>query len=71
MTIREISPRQTAQKLGIRLDGVYALLWAGRLKARKVDGRWLILEADVLQQARRRSGKARKLSLNGEEDKCR
>ena len=62
MTKREITPRQAAAKLGIRLDGVYGRLWAGRLRARKVDGRWLILEADILQQARRRSGTARKLS---------
>jgi excisionase family DNA binding protein len=37
-----ISPREAAQMLGTRLDAVYSLIWAGRLKAEKRDGLWLI-----------------------------
>jgi hypothetical protein len=54
MTTREITPRATASRLGVRLDGVYGLLWAGKLRGRKVDGRWLILEADVQKRAQLR-----------------
>jgi len=62
MASRELSTRQAAHLLQVRLDEVYGLLWAGKLRARKVDGRWLILEADIVRQVRRRSGTARKLS---------
>jgi len=51
---REISPRQTARLLGVRLEEVYNLLWAGKLKGRKADGRWLICETEVRQRAQRR-----------------
>lgn len=52
MTSREINPREAARLLDVRLDEVYGLLWAGRLKGRKIDGRWLISEDDVQQRAR-------------------
>lgn len=50
----EMTPREAAARLGVRLDGVYSLVWAQKLRARKVDGRWLILEADVEKRARLR-----------------
>ena len=40
--MNERTPREAAQRLRVRLDVVYALLWAGKLPARKQDGRWLI-----------------------------
>jgi hypothetical protein len=52
MASREVSTRQTAHLLGVRLDEVYGLLWAGKLKGRKVDGRWRISEEVVQQRAR-------------------
>ena len=54
----ELKPREAAQRLGIRLDNVYALIWAGKLEARKVDGCWLIPSAAV--EARRRMREQRK-----------
>ena len=39
---RERSPREVAQMLQIRLDAVYSLIWAGKLEAHKLDGRWRI-----------------------------
>ena len=51
----EVSPRQAAQQLGVRLGCVYALLWDGVLKGEKRDGRWFILLSSVenrLQQNR-------------------
>jgi len=41
-----LSPREAAQRLRIRLDSVYSLIWAGKLQAHKLDGRWRVsLEA--------------------------
>lgn len=54
----ELSPREAAQRLGIGLDSVYSLLWAGKLSARKVDGRWLVSPSDV--DARLKSREARR-----------
>ncbi len=34
--------REASEKLGVRLDYTYELIWTGRLPARRVDGRWLI-----------------------------
>lgn len=42
MSTRDCSAREAAQRLGVRLDVVYALLWAGKLAARKIDGKWVI-----------------------------
>lgn len=43
----EMTPREAAQELGLRLDSIYSLVWAGKLPARKQDGRWLIPAAAV------------------------
>jgi hypothetical protein len=37
-----LKPREAAQALGTRLDSIYSAIWAGKLTARKQDGRWLI-----------------------------
>jgi hypothetical protein len=50
----EISPREAAIRLGIRLDVLYPLLRIGRLQARKKDGRWLISAADVAKRVQNR-----------------
>jgi excisionase family DNA binding protein len=52
MQTEEITPRETAMRLGVRLDGVYSLLWAGKIRGRKVNGRWLISAADVGERIR-------------------
>ena len=41
------SPAQAARRLGITLDAVYRLLYAGKLPATKVDTRWLLPHASV------------------------
>ena len=60
--IKEMEPKKAAQVLGIRLDGVYSLIWAGRLEAHKLDGRWRIpahaVEARL--RARREHGTPRR-----------
>jgi len=42
-----LTPREAAQRLRIGLDSVYALIWSGKLRAKKVEGRWLINAWDV------------------------
>lgn len=42
-----VSPCEAARILGIRLDTLYQKLWAGKIPASKVDGRWRIPAAAV------------------------
>jgi len=51
-----LTPRKAAQTLRIGLDSVYALIWSGKLRAKKVEGRWMINAWDV--DARRRNREA-------------
>ena len=58
----DTTPREAAQRLGVRLMYVYGLLWTGELPGRKRDGRWVIPSAAVearLAAKRTRSGHAR------------
>ena len=43
----DMTPRDAARRLGIRLDTVYALVWTGRLAAHKSDCRWRIAASAV------------------------
>ncbi len=54
---RELTPRQAAQRLGIRLDALYALIWATKLPARKQDGRWFIPGTAVEARLKAREAK--------------
>jgi hypothetical protein len=47
MPTATLSPRQAAHALGIRLDSLYALLWAGKLTAEKHNGRWRVCADSV------------------------
>ena len=51
----ELTPREAAQRLGIRLDTLYSLLWTGRLTARKHEGRWLVSEEAVQERLAKRA----------------
>lgn len=42
MAEREISVAEAARRLGVSIAYVYSLVWAGKLKARKVNQRWLV-----------------------------
>ena len=54
---QQVTPREMAQRLGIRLDTAYGLIWAGRIVASKRDGRWLIPSEAVEARARRREAR--------------
>ena len=49
-----MTPKEAAQALGFRLDYLYPLIWAGKLEARKEDGRWLVSRAAVRALAGKR-----------------
>ncbi len=46
-TKTHLMPREAARILGIRLDSLYPLIWAGKLAAKKSEGRWLIPRSEV------------------------
>ena len=50
----EMTPKEAAQELKVRLDYLYPLIWAGKLEARRVDGRWLISQTAVRALAEKR-----------------
>ena len=49
-----LSPRQAAVRLGIRLDALYSLLWAGKLTGNKHNGRWMIPVSAVTERLKAR-----------------
>jgi excisionase family DNA binding protein len=49
---RELSAREAAQRLGVRLDSLYALIWAGKLAAHKSDGLWHVAASAVEERLR-------------------
>jgi excisionase family DNA binding protein len=63
MAMATMSPREVAQTLGIRLDAVYSLIWAGRLRAEKQDGRWLVSRGAVDARVQDRGGQKKRTLL--------
>jgi excisionase family DNA binding protein len=57
------SVREAAQILGVRLDTLYGLIWAGKLPAEKEDGRWLI-DGAAIEKRRKKQGSRRFASGN-------
>ena len=59
----EINASDACRTLGITLDALYRLLYAAKLSARKVDGRWLIpaeaVEARLKAREARQGGSRR------------
>jgi len=57
MTIR--STKQTAQIMGVNESRVRQFILAGRLKAEKIGGRWIVRDEDIIEfnQMERRPGR--------------
>jgi len=55
MKSKTVSVPEAARTLGMCLEGVYRLLYAGRLEARKVEGKWRISEVAVQTKAKERN----------------
>jgi excisionase family DNA binding protein len=49
-----MSPSETARKLGISLDAVYKLIYAGKLQGQKTRGLWIIAANSVSQRLARK-----------------
>ena len=60
MTIR--STRDTARILGVNESRVRQFILAGRLKAERIGGRWIVRDEDIIEfnQKERRPGRPRK-----------
>jgi excisionase family DNA binding protein len=52
-----LKPREAARALGIRLDSIYSAIWAGKLTAKKLDGRWLIPLSEIEEKLRNREAR--------------
>ena len=46
-TSQDLSVAQFARESGTRMDNTYALIWAGKIKARKVRGCWRIPRGEL------------------------
>jgi len=46
----ELSVAEAARKLGVGLQYAYTLIYSGRLKARRVNGRWLVSSQAVIER---------------------
>ena len=57
MDAKHVTPRQAAKELGIRLDATYSLIWAGKLTARKLNGRWFVSPDSVQQRQKKREAR--------------
>jgi hypothetical protein len=54
---KTVTPRSAAVTLGIRLDSIYKLIWAGNLTGRKKDGRWMISETSLEGRLNQKRGR--------------
>jgi len=55
MAEKEISVAEAACRLNVALSYVYTLVWAGKLKAQKVNGTWQI-SAEAVEARRKGRG---------------
>jgi excisionase family DNA binding protein len=53
--IEEVGVAEASRRLGVNLDYLYALIWAAKLKARKIDGKWRIPVAAIEERIARRT----------------
>ena len=56
----ELSAREAANRLDMRIGDLYALLWEKRIRGRKVDGQWLVNSSDVEHWRRKRLARKRR-----------
>lgn len=52
-----LAPSAAARRLGLGLDYLYKQIWAGKLPARKVNGRWRIPLAAIEQRVKEREAR--------------
>jgi len=54
---RELTVIEATRKLGITLDALYRLIYAGKLPARKENGKWLIPASSVEKRFKQRNAR--------------
>lgn len=52
MEAKQITVAEAARRLGVSLNHLYSLLWAGKLEARKVNRHWRI-SAEAVESRRK------------------
>jgi excisionase family DNA binding protein len=52
-----VIPSAAARRLGLGLDYLYKQIWAGKIPAQKVNGRWLIPAVAVEQRLKEREAR--------------
>lgn len=55
---KDASTREAAKLLGISLQAVYALIWAGKLPATQVEGKWCVEQAAIDERVSRKVERA-------------
>lgn len=55
MAEKTLTVSQAARKLGVAMSYVYALLWAGKLTANKINRQWHISAAAIEARLKRRA----------------
>jgi excisionase family DNA binding protein len=55
--LRDLKVSEAARQLTISLDAVYRLLYAGKLEARKKNGRWVIEQSAVEKRLKEKKEK--------------
>jgi excisionase family DNA binding protein len=58
MEVKYLTAREAAQQLGIRLDTMYSLIWARKLRAEKREGAWKVPAEAVKERLKARRGQA-------------
>ena len=51
---KDLTVIDATRRLGISLDALYRLIYAGKLDARKVDGRWVVSGPSVEARLKRK-----------------
>jgi excisionase family DNA binding protein len=62
---RCVSPNAAARRLGISVDYLYKLLWAGKLKGQKINERWRVPVAAIEDRLKQRQERGALASYSG------
>jgi excisionase family DNA binding protein len=61
---KELSVVEATRRLGVSLDAIYKLIYAGKLPAHKTDGRWRIPGAAVDERLRAQAARRAKTCMS-------
>ena len=64
MNVKDLSPREASNDIGMAINNFYTLLWNGRIRANKKDGKWRIPRAEVQRIMREREARRQARARN-------